>query len=195
MPTLCTKRKGWATRAAAARILELWTGSDRFGDSVTLPAGSSKIEPEVTPHKAVTLQWSTFTEAADEAGMSRRYGGIHFRGADLAGRLLGRMVALEAWEKAQTYFNGTALVASRGIGPAGKGRDASIIHPSTNDPGPLTAITDNSLRSVRMILSKKQGTRVGQPIPYTESPRSPNPAGPHPSTYSVESGVLTPSAE
>jgi len=48
--------------AAAARILQLWTGSDRFGDSVTLSAGSSKIEPEVTPHKAVTLQWNTFTE-------------------------------------------------------------------------------------------------------------------------------------
>jgi hypothetical protein len=43
--------------AAAARILQLWTGSDRFGESVTLAAGSSKIEPEVTPHKAVTLQW------------------------------------------------------------------------------------------------------------------------------------------
>jgi vanadium-dependent haloperoxidase-like protein len=29
--------------AAAARILALWTGSDRFDDSVTLAAGSSKI--------------------------------------------------------------------------------------------------------------------------------------------------------
>ena len=29
--------------AAAAHVLELWTGSDRFGDSVTLAVGSSKI--------------------------------------------------------------------------------------------------------------------------------------------------------
>ena len=92
--------------AAAARILELWTGSDHFGDTVTLPAGSSKIEPGVTPAHPITLHWQTFTDAADEAGISRRYGGIHFRAADLAGRLLGRIVASEAWAKAQSYFDG-----------------------------------------------------------------------------------------
>ena len=96
--------------AAAARILDLWTGSDRFGDSVTLPAGSSKIEPGTTPAHSVTLLWETFTDAANEAGISRRYGGIHFRGADLAGRLLGRIVAFEAWQKAKTYFDGTVGV-------------------------------------------------------------------------------------
>jgi hypothetical protein len=90
--------------AAAARILELWTGSDRFGHSLTLPAGSSKIEPGVTPSHPVTLTWKTFTDAANEAGMSRRYGGIHFAAADLAGRLLGRLVAFESWQKAQSYF-------------------------------------------------------------------------------------------
>jgi PAP2 superfamily len=93
--------------AAGARILALWTGSDRFGNSVTLPAGSSKIEPGITPAKGLELKWETFTDAANEAGMSRRYGGIHFRGVDLAGRLLGRFVAMEAWQKAQSYFDGT----------------------------------------------------------------------------------------
>jgi len=94
--------------AAAARILELWTGSGHFGDTVTLPVGSSKIEPGVTPAHQITLRWETFTDAANEAGISRRYGGIHFRAADLAGRLLGRMVAVEAWKKAQSYFDGSA---------------------------------------------------------------------------------------
>jgi hypothetical protein len=93
--------------AAAARILELWTGSDRFGDSATLAAGSSQIEPGITPAKPVTLKWETFTEAANEAGMSRRYGGIHFARADLAGRKLGRLVADKAWAKAQSYFDGS----------------------------------------------------------------------------------------
>jgi len=83
--------------AAAATILKYFTGSDRFGYSVTLPAGSSRIEPGATPASAVVLRWETFTDAANEAGVSRRYGGIHFRAADLAGRLLGRMVAFEAW--------------------------------------------------------------------------------------------------
>jgi hypothetical protein len=94
--------------AAAAHILELWTGSDHFGYSVTLPTGSSKIEPGSTPDRPVALHWETFTDAANEAGISRRYGGIHFRAADLAGRLLGRMVAFEVWQKAQSYFDGTA---------------------------------------------------------------------------------------
>jgi hypothetical protein len=93
--------------AAAARILELWTGSDRFGDAVTLPAGSSKIEPGATPARPITLHWETFTDAANEAGISRRYGGIHFRAADLTGRLLGRVVAFQAWSKAQSYFEGS----------------------------------------------------------------------------------------
>jgi hypothetical protein len=96
--------------SAAAQILAAWTGSDYFGNSATLPVGSSKIEPLVTPARQIVLRWETFTEAANEAGMSRRYGGIHFRGADLAGRLLGRFAAIEAWSKAQGYFDGTVVI-------------------------------------------------------------------------------------
>jgi hypothetical protein len=91
--------------AAAARILELWTGSDRLGESVLLSEGSSNIEPRITPNP-ITLRWQAFSDAANEPGMSRRYGGIHFRSADLAGRLLGRIVAVQVWTKAQFYFSG-----------------------------------------------------------------------------------------
>lgn len=97
-----------AESAAAARILSLWTGSDRFGDTVELATGSSKIEPGLTPHETVLLRWTTFTEAADDAGISCRFGGINFRRSDLAGRALGRAVANRAWVKAQSLFDGTA---------------------------------------------------------------------------------------
>jgi hypothetical protein len=97
--------------AAAAEILRLWTGSDRFGYSVALSQGSSKIEPGVTPKNSVALKWDTFSSAANEAGISRRYGGLHFRGADMAGRLLGRLVAIQAWRRSQSYFEGTATVS------------------------------------------------------------------------------------
>jgi hypothetical protein len=83
--------------AAAAEVLARYTGSDAFGASVTVAAGSSRVEPGSTPGAAVTLHWPTFSEAADQAGRSRRYGGIHFRDGDLAGRALGRMVGLRAW--------------------------------------------------------------------------------------------------
>jgi len=94
--------------AAGAEIFKLFTGSDRFGASVTLPAGSSLVEPGLTPATDVTLSWPTFSDAADEAGISRRYGGIHFEQGDLDGRRSGRLAARDAWAKAQTYFDGTA---------------------------------------------------------------------------------------
>jgi hypothetical protein len=87
---------------------------------VTLEAGSSEIEPGITPAKPVTLKWETFTEAANEAGMSRRYGGIHFARADMAGRKLGGLVADRAWAKAQTYFDGTNSWFHRYVKKRGK---------------------------------------------------------------------------
>ena len=94
--------------AASAEILRLFTGSDAFGASVTLAPGSSLIEPGLTPASPVTLSWATFSEAADEAGLSRRYGGIHFRDGDFEGRNMGRKIGATVWAKAQTYFDGTA---------------------------------------------------------------------------------------
>jgi len=92
--------------AAAAEILKRFTGSDSFGDSDTRKAGSSAVEPGTVPHADVTLSWATFSDAADEAGVSRRYGGIHFEDADLKGREMGRLIGARAWNKAQAYLSG-----------------------------------------------------------------------------------------
>jgi len=94
--------------AAGAEILASVTGSDRFGPSVTLPPGSSTIEPGLTPASTVTLSWRTFSEAAAEAGLSRRLGGIHFESGDLQGRTLGRRVGSTVWTKSRTFFDGSA---------------------------------------------------------------------------------------
>jgi hypothetical protein len=93
--------------AAAAEILRRFTGGDSFGESATIPPGTSLIEPGLTPSTPVKLTWQTFSDAADQAGMSRRYGGIHFEKDDLAGRALGRQVAAQVWAKAATYIAGT----------------------------------------------------------------------------------------
>ncbi len=92
--------------AAGAEILQLFTGSDEFGGSVTFEPGESRFEPGTTPEETVTLAWDTFTEAADEAGLSRIYGGIHFEDGDLNGRQLGREVAQTVWEQAQFFIQG-----------------------------------------------------------------------------------------
>ncbi|HEX9598791.1 MAG TPA: vanadium-dependent haloperoxidase [Gaiellaceae bacterium] len=92
--------------AAGAEILRLFTRKEDFGASVTIPAGSSKVEPGITPARDLTLSWATFQEAADQAGISRRYGGIHFEQGDLDARATGRIVARHCWDRAQALFNG-----------------------------------------------------------------------------------------
>ena len=54
----------------------------------------------------MTLRWATFSEAASQAGLSRRYGGIHFEQGDLDARVAGRLVAKQAWVQAQNYISG-----------------------------------------------------------------------------------------
>ena len=92
--------------AAGAEVLKLATGSDVFGAAVTLTAGSSRVESGLVPAANVTLSWATFSDAADEAGISRRYGGIHFRDGDLEGRRVGRLIGQGTWKKASKLFNG-----------------------------------------------------------------------------------------
>lgn len=94
--------------AASAEVLKSFTGSDEFGESVTIPAGGSGIEPGLVPSQPITLSWATFSEAADEAGVSRKYGGIHFTDGDLVSRATGRKVGAAVWAKVNSYINGTA---------------------------------------------------------------------------------------
>jgi hypothetical protein len=99
---------GHSTFSAAGRsVLLSFFGTDNFNAKVTIKAGSSKIEPKITPAKDVVLSWNTLTAAADEAGMSRRYGGIHFQTGDEHGRALGKQIGFDDWNLAQQYFAGT----------------------------------------------------------------------------------------
>ena len=102
-----------AFSAASAAVLELFTGSPHFGAAYTFPAGSSTIEPGTTPATDITLKWRTFDDAADEAGLSRRFGGIDFRQGDLESRQMGRAIGRQAWQTALKYFRGSAEVMAR----------------------------------------------------------------------------------
>jgi Domain of unknown function (DUF6851)/VCPO second helical-bundle domain len=76
--------------------LKLWTGSDTFGSSVELVAGAL-TEPE-NLGDTVTIEFPTFTETAEMAGMSRVLGGYHIQADNVAGLELGRNVAHEVWK-------------------------------------------------------------------------------------------------
>jgi hypothetical protein len=100
--------------AAAAMLLKSAIGSDTFGMSVTIAAGSSTVEPRTdtqagVPAAPVTLSWKSFTAAADQAGISREYGGIHFNDGDFEARQAGEDIGLQTWSKAKSYFNGKAV--------------------------------------------------------------------------------------
>jgi hypothetical protein len=113
LPTVVTPAfpeyvSGHSTFSAAGRtVLGIFFGTDNFNAKVTIKAGSSKIEPGKTPAKDVVLSWKTLTASADEAGMSRRYGGIHFQTGDEHGRGLGKLIGYNDWNEAQKYFNPT----------------------------------------------------------------------------------------
>ncbi len=91
---------------AAAVVLKNFTGSDAFGGCYTVKRGSSKVEPNCNiPCIDINLSWPTFTDAAVQAGLSRMYGGIHFRKGNEAGQKLGNYIGTQAWEKAAFLFN------------------------------------------------------------------------------------------
>ena len=55
----------------------------------------------------ITLQWATYYDAADEAGISRIWGGIHPPIDNLAGRRVGAQVGKTVWALAKRYFDGS----------------------------------------------------------------------------------------
>jgi hypothetical protein len=98
---------------AAAEVLTAFTGRGNFEMTVTIAAGSSRVEPRTATHpgvpaKPITLKWTNFRYAAEQAGKSRQYGGIHFEDGDNHAREAGAAVGKQAWAKALTYFNGSA---------------------------------------------------------------------------------------
>ncbi len=94
---------------AAAEVLTSMTGSAFFPGGLgefVIPKGSLTFE--VGPTTDVPLQWATYYDAADQAGLSRLYGGIHIPTDDFAGRRTGSICGKAAWALATQYFDGTA---------------------------------------------------------------------------------------
>ncbi len=94
---------------AAAEVMTAMTGSEFFpggASGYTIPADSLKFEKG--PGADVRLEWATYYDAADQAGQSRLWGGIHIQADDFAGRRIGAQCGKAAWARAQTYYTGRA---------------------------------------------------------------------------------------
>ncbi|TDC98391.1 DUF6851 domain-containing protein [Actinomadura sp. 7K507] len=75
-PSVSTSLCGAYTQAA-----RLLLGGDEINSEIHVKAGSSVVEPGLTPHEDMTFTWNTWTELSQDCGMSRHWGGVHFRSA------------------------------------------------------------------------------------------------------------------
>ena len=98
---------------SAAEVLTAITGSPFFPGGLatyTAPAGTT-LTFENGPSQTVQLQWGTYFDAADQAGLSRLWGGIHVSVDDLTGRRVGSQCGQGAWALARKYFDGSVVNA------------------------------------------------------------------------------------
>jgi hypothetical protein len=106
---------------SAAEILTAITGSSFFpgGMGTYTAISNTSLTFEKGPSQTVQLQWGTYYDAADQAGLSRLWGGIHPPVDDFAGRIAGSQCGRGAWALAQKYFDGsvTNLPVSLAIRP------------------------------------------------------------------------------
>lgn len=96
---------------AAAEILVRITGSEFFPGGMghfSAPAHTF-LSFEKGPSETIDLQWGTYYDAADQAGISRLWGGIHPPVDDLAGRRVGSACGQAAWSLVSGYFDGSVL--------------------------------------------------------------------------------------
>lgn len=96
---------------SAAEVLTSLTGSPYFpgGLGEFVAKRDAYLGFERGPASDIRLQWATYYDAADQAGQSRLWGGIHLEPDDFVGRRLGHDVGLAAVERARALFDGTAV--------------------------------------------------------------------------------------
>ena len=91
---------------AAAELLTGLTGSAYFPGGLGTYSNYT-LGFEQGPSVPITLQWATYYDAADEAGISRIWGGIHPPIDNLAGRRVGAQVGKSVWALAKRYWDGS----------------------------------------------------------------------------------------
>ena len=85
-------------------------------------SSNSYLTFEKGPSQTIQLQWGTYYDAADQAGLSRLWGGIHVSVDDLTGRRIGSQSGQEVWALVQKYFDGSiasapTVLAMRSLNP------------------------------------------------------------------------------
>lgn len=98
-----------AYSSAASTFIRNFLGSNVFGKSVALADDASRFDPngfdgQPGTGSAITLTWDYLNAAAEQAGISRLYGGIHFNDGNWQGQILGTRAGSNASLKAFSLF-------------------------------------------------------------------------------------------
>lgn len=96
---------------SAAEVLAAFTGSPYFPGGLYQWTAhqNAYLTFERGPTVDVTLQWASYFDAADQAGQSRLWGGIHVPADDFGGRRSGARIGQGAFARARAYFDGTIV--------------------------------------------------------------------------------------
>ncbi len=94
--------------AAHGQAARRFFGTDELNWTVTFPAGSSLIEPGITPAEDLTITFATWTEIEEACGQSRVWAGVHFQAAVDASMEMCHAFGDSIYEVYETLMDGTA---------------------------------------------------------------------------------------
>ncbi|MEO1272733.1 MAG: vanadium-dependent haloperoxidase [Myxococcota bacterium] len=92
---------------AHATAATLYMGGDNsLGWQVPYPAGSSVVEPGITPAQDIVLSYDTWDDFSHDCGISRLWAGVHFYDSIPAGQALGDPIGQRAYEFVDAHIRG-----------------------------------------------------------------------------------------
>ena len=168
-------------------MLTAFTGSPYFpgGMGIYNAPADTGLGFEKGPSEAIQLQWGTYYDAADQAGLSRIWGGIHPPVDDFEGRRAGAQSGQGAWTLAQKYFNGSITNSPIQLAMRPVSGDACEIRyttqrgfyyklqsstdlntPFTDEPGGFSIAYDTTIARTNTTAGDRKLYRViGSPVP------------------------------
>ena len=138
---------------ATAQAMRRFTGSDELDWSVSYPAGTSRIEPGVTPEASLTLHFDTWTDFAENCGQARVWGGVHFPAAVDASAAICSQFGDLAFDYYATLMDGFAPLRRPAqaleadswlpVAPSASVQAAQVPQPTTPTPEACEAVSDS----------------------------------------------------
>jgi hypothetical protein len=111
---------------AAAEVMAAFTGTPFYpgGLAVFVAPRNEYLAFEDGPSQTLELQWATYYDASDLAGLSRRTGGIHPYFDDYPSRINGSLIGKNAWAKARRLYGPRKVMLEASTADASPGGGA-----------------------------------------------------------------------